>query len=704
MPLEKNFKRQVRQRMAATGERYTVARSALESNGLRSQPAGGWTQDDPAVEWLLRSSEPAVRYRTLVEVLGRSEADADVSAARDAIVDGPKVKEIFAARNASGMWGDSGRGRKYTGTPYVLAVLADLRVPADDPRLDPAIDAYLDWLPDARRKAKAIDGRLRDHMGREGAALDVACVFKRHDDPRVRLAVDYILDGQWPDGGWNCDKKPSAYNSSFMETFAATRGLFRYAELTGDPRAREAAVASTGIFLRRGIIRSERTGTLISGRMLQLHWPRGYDVLAALEAIAPGGLSDPRLEEALAHLEGRRDKQGRWRANGPRPRVARTGTGEVAEFSDGLRDEMVTLRALAVLRAAGRASAEAGVRSKPRAHVRRTSKETLQMLLADAGAELAVISLEPLSRDEDGTYARVALEDGTTRLYREFATTSSMANKFMMKESFLFDALRSAGLQTPEVLAAVTGSPAAGGDPAAMLLTDGGGVPLAFDGRLGREGDLYLSVSGASARALWAEVGSMLGRLHRVDVAVAGPFAATRRRETATAYVSDWFKYLKRVADEHPIAATAVAELRSLRKPLVAFLDARPRAIRSGSASYLPGLMVERDSSRWRTASWVNWGYFACVNDPLLDVVTVERRHREWVGDDLPAAFYKAYGHDIDPLAQLIYTTARRCDALTTHWGPRHRARGYVPPFPDPIDPGQELSSVVDEVKEALAT
>src|SRR5688572_17443162 len=102
--------------MVETGERYTVARDALESTNGHVPFA-----DDPAVEWLLASNEPAVRYRTLTEVLCKPETDGDVRAAKAAIIDGPAVRAIFAVQRPDGRWGAGEFGHKYSGSVHVLA-------------------------------------------------------------------------------------------------------------------------------------------------------------------------------------------------------------------------------------------------------------------------------------------------------------------------------------------------------------------------------------------------------------------------------------------------------------------------------------------------------------------------------------------------------------------------------------------------------
>ena len=97
----------------------------------------------------------------------------------------------------------------------------------------------------------------------------------------------------------------------------------------------------------------------------RLHFPRHYyyDVLVGLDlATSLGDPHDPRLEPALAWLEGKRGADGRWRADRHHPDL-----GEGADYAlrpgepvaplvvedAGRPGKWVTLAALRVLRRAG---------------------------------------------------------------------------------------------------------------------------------------------------------------------------------------------------------------------------------------------------------------------------------------------------------------------------------------------------------------
>lgn len=62
----------------------------------------------------------------------------------------------------------------------------------------------------------------------------------RADDERLSRLVERLLQFQWPDGGWNCDRREGAHTSSVQETLLPLRGLAQWARATGDARAKKA--------------------------------------------------------------------------------------------------------------------------------------------------------------------------------------------------------------------------------------------------------------------------------------------------------------------------------------------------------------------------------------------------------------------------------------------------------------------------------
>lgn len=305
-----------------------------------------------AVRWLLDSAEPAVRYRTLTELLRRPEDDAEVMAARSAIPAGPKVQALLTDIGPAG----TRPYRKWTGCHWRLVSLADLRYPAGDERLRPAVDAELDWA--TRLRVSWVAQRGRRCASQEGNAIGACCRLGFCADERIAVLVQRLAECQWPDGGWNCDRRPEARHSSFHETISPLWGLSEYRRASGDDRVDDAIERAADMLLRAGLFRSERRREAIWPHFHRFRYPPywHYDILFGLRVLADvGSLDDPRAEEAIDEIEQRRRPDGLWAVDGAWWRsLGGDRAPEVVDWGRSGPNEMVTFHALRVLRLAGR--------------------------------------------------------------------------------------------------------------------------------------------------------------------------------------------------------------------------------------------------------------------------------------------------------------------------------------------------------------
>jgi hypothetical protein len=259
--------------------------------------------------------------------------------------------------------GDFGVGpySKWTGAHWRLISLVELGVPYDDPRVRAAVETVLQWLiSDGHRRAiTTVNGLTRAHASQEGNALAVCSRLDLAGDQRVKLLADSLVEWQWPDGGWNCDKRERAHRSSFYESLATLWGLIEYHRATGDALSLGAAERAADFFLRHRMFRSERTGEVIRKEWLKLHYPLywHYDILQGLRIVGMlGKLGDPQTEEALNIVERKRLPDGLWRPVGYywNPSGKKGMPQEVVDWGRNGPNEMITLNALRVLKQAGR--------------------------------------------------------------------------------------------------------------------------------------------------------------------------------------------------------------------------------------------------------------------------------------------------------------------------------------------------------------
>jgi hypothetical protein len=282
------------------------------------------------------------------------------------------VRALLSGRGADGRVADPKQPySKWRGAHWVLLALAELGYPAGDESLVPLRDQVLDrWLTPAvfhdvgtptGKGILVVNGRHRRCASQQGAAL-LAVTRLGLADERAATLAERLRHWQWPDGGWNCDKRPEARMSSVAETLLPLRGLAAYASATGDRKARAAAARAAEVLLDRRLAWRRSTGKPLGQRTALLRYPLywNYDVLGALRGISEAGLlGDRRCTDALDLLESRRLPDGGWAAQG-RYWAPAAGTGSLRDRVDwgpsraGVRNEWVTAHALAVLTAAGR--------------------------------------------------------------------------------------------------------------------------------------------------------------------------------------------------------------------------------------------------------------------------------------------------------------------------------------------------------------
>jgi hypothetical protein len=316
------------------------------------------TLDAEVVERLLRSAEPSIRLRAICSLVDDS-ADSDVVPELCAEVwRSHRVATLLSERDEAGRI----PGRPYAkwyGAHWVLVALAELGYPSGDQSLIPLRDQMAGWLfsPDYLRRSGHVRGLPTLHASIDGNAVWSALSLGIADD-RTESLVDRLVEAQWPDGGWNCDRRASGRSSSFTESLIPLRALALHTKLTGSDRSRQAADWASEFFLTHWLFRRRRDGEVIAPSYLQLHYPCywHYDILFGLEVLAEAGyLDDPRCAEALELLRAKRLPEGGFPAEHRyyRPSASATSQRSLVDWGPTSRrrmNEWVTVRALEVLR------------------------------------------------------------------------------------------------------------------------------------------------------------------------------------------------------------------------------------------------------------------------------------------------------------------------------------------------------------------
>src|SRR5437667_11228807 len=270
--------------------------------------------EDPAVMWLLESGDPSIRHLTLTEILDRPSDSKEVLTAKRQIPNGPIVKTLLSGQRADGGFGVHPY-EKWTGAHWRLVSLVELGIP---PGFRPAVkatDLVLKWLLGEAhlRNVPKINGRYRRCASQEGNALAVCSRLGLAEDPRVVKLAESLIEWQWPDGGWNCDRKEDAKHSSFNESLSTMWGLVEYYRATDYKDALDSAEKAAEFFLKHRIFRSCRSEEVRQPETFhsqvyrsihsftELHYPLywHYDILQALVMLQHADkLRDPRTKHA----------------------------------------------------------------------------------------------------------------------------------------------------------------------------------------------------------------------------------------------------------------------------------------------------------------------------------------------------------------------------------------------------------------------
>jgi hypothetical protein len=320
-----------------------------------------WTLD-----WLLEKDNPSVRYFALRDLLDRAEDDREVQAARRAIMRSEPVQKILAAQKPEGYWRKPGSGYagKYQATTWQILFLAELGADGRNRQVRRGVEYVLEHSQSAH--------------GGFSAALDATPGWAIHclngnligslvalgygNDARVARAVEWLAgsitgdDFEWfnavvPGPGFKCgvnDKQPCAWGA--VKSLRALASLPRALQ---SRQVKKATARAVEFLHSRDLSKADYPYTeRVSGEWFKFGFPLSYtsDVLEALLALAQAGHArDPRFKNAIELVLSKRDANGRWVL-----KHSLNGRMWVDIEKKGKPSKWVTLRALRVLKAAGR--------------------------------------------------------------------------------------------------------------------------------------------------------------------------------------------------------------------------------------------------------------------------------------------------------------------------------------------------------------
>jgi hypothetical protein len=283
---------------------YTCPRRWTAFDKAAVSHEDGWMGtevDSELSQWLL-DGDPAVRWRVLRDLTGASERS--VARERARIASEGWGARLLAAQDPDGGWGGGVYSPKWTSTTYTLMHLMWLGLPRRHPAALRGCQRLWEWQAGWRVPETCIVGILIHLTSAHG-----------YDAARLDAMVEYLLDQQLTDGGWNCaTRDDKGKHSSFHTSILALEALDAYTRLGGRVSATAALRRGREFFLAHRLYQSHRTGAVaIRGSTRFPAFPEWhFDVLRGLELFAQSDQRDERLRDAIDIVRDARRKDGRW--------------------------------------------------------------------------------------------------------------------------------------------------------------------------------------------------------------------------------------------------------------------------------------------------------------------------------------------------------------------------------------------------------
>lgn len=295
--------------------------------------------NNKALKWLLESKNPAIKYRTLTELCGKSQDDENVQALYKSIWEHKPIVEMLKKQDENGLWKSE---EKYYGsfTPLrYLTAFAEHGLHKDE-----KIDRFVQYT---------INNMLENNDDPSGCdrplVLRALVMLGYHENDKVKTLIENFANAQLNDGGYMCkrllNKKPdrkSCYKASIA-------GLLLYAECKKKNILPSNSDNLVNYFLKRNVFySSDKTKMFSDGRFgwrfIDNFFPvepmrMGLPLIVSSLSILGVGKA-PELAKAWELLEEKKDEDGKILLDG-------TLTKQPCSFGKvGMSNEWVTFYAL----------------------------------------------------------------------------------------------------------------------------------------------------------------------------------------------------------------------------------------------------------------------------------------------------------------------------------------------------------------------
>lgn len=320
-----------------------------------------YLKSDP-IPWLLETDDPSITYHTLRNLMDKSEDDLEVIDARKRISGSQHVKQLLEGQTDDGYWGNPAGylNDRFTGTAWRVLLLLELGIDPAHSQVQRAAKFLID---------QTFNPNLQGFVSRQVKPTVVPCysgdllwLFFRcglADHQYALSGLDWLVNHMVFNDGDEDVENPDdgcfGRHTCIRAVFPVLRACSSLPEHLKNERTDQLIQGCIEfILLHRVYKRSHDVTKNISPKLMQLTFPCFYypDFLYALFLLTEFNVKDDRMEDALASLLKKQDKNGRWKMQRLYNERSKNDLFPVATQLEerGQPSRWVTLRALTVIK------------------------------------------------------------------------------------------------------------------------------------------------------------------------------------------------------------------------------------------------------------------------------------------------------------------------------------------------------------------
>ncbi len=271
------------------------------------------------INWLLESENPSMRYRTLKELLDKSQNE--VQETKSLIVNSDSVKTMFEKMHPDGYWlqknprsgevtGDGVKYGAFATTHYCLSYLAELGLDRSHPKVAKATERYL--------SLQKSDGDFYGHFScLLGYNIRTFVMLGYKDNSNVMKSIDLLLNTKRPDGGYLCDMHVGKYKTKSVKSCirGSVKALLAFSYLPECWKHNRVKELVKYFLSRDGIFKKTNLNEFVNKDMNRNSFPitwraNVFEILLALSKMGYG--KNSKLERAWNLMDKKRDELGRY--------------------------------------------------------------------------------------------------------------------------------------------------------------------------------------------------------------------------------------------------------------------------------------------------------------------------------------------------------------------------------------------------------